>query len=28
MTAHASWRVGPVQLWLRPHRHGERGEPQ
>ncbi|RBC98350.1 4-phosphopantetheinyl transferase, partial [Xanthomonas oryzae pv. oryzae] len=25
MTAHASWRVGPVQLWLRPHRHGERG---
>ncbi|RBG58460.1 4-phosphopantetheinyl transferase, partial [Xanthomonas oryzae pv. oryzae] len=20
MTAHASWRVGPVQLWLRPHR--------
>ncbi|RBF09850.1 4-phosphopantetheinyl transferase, partial [Xanthomonas oryzae pv. oryzae] len=22
MTAHASWRVGPVQLWLRPHRHG------
>ncbi|RBB95631.1 4-phosphopantetheinyl transferase, partial [Xanthomonas oryzae pv. oryzae] len=26
MTAHASWRVGPVQLWLRPHRHGERGE--
>ncbi|MCC8557782.1 4'-phosphopantetheinyl transferase family protein [Xanthomonas vesicatoria] len=28
MTAHASWQVGPVQLWLRPHRHGERGEPQ
>ncbi|KQQ83736.1 4-phosphopantetheinyl transferase [Xanthomonas sp. Leaf131] len=28
MTAHASWHHGPVQLWLRPHRHGERGEPQ
>ncbi|UOS99017.1 4'-phosphopantetheinyl transferase superfamily protein [Xanthomonas arboricola] len=28
MTAHASWHIGPVQLWLRPHRHGERGEPQ
>lgn len=28
VTAQAQWQLGPVQLWLRPHRHGERGEPQ
>lgn len=28
MSVHADWRHGPVQLWLRPHRPGERGEPQ
>lgn len=28
MTAQASWQHGPVQLWLGPHRHGQRGEPQ
>ena len=22
------WQFGPVQLWLRPHVHGQRGEPQ
>lgn len=24
----ADWQVGPVQLWMRPHVPGERGEPQ
>lgn len=26
--ASAQWSIDGVQLWLRPHRHGERGEPQ
>ncbi|QHG85729.1 4'-phosphopantetheinyl transferase superfamily protein [Xanthomonas cucurbitae] len=28
MTMLPTWQHGPVQLWLRPHRQGERGEPQ
>ncbi len=24
----AEWRFGPVRVWLRPHRPGQRGEPQ